>query len=117
MKVSEELQEFLRDEAVQLYTDNNDFDSVYREAQKHCVTTLRDLKYIGELTILFYKAGIDPLKHMNEIPPLFISGADIYSFEIPQHIASIDADAFRNSKLDFCCNAWEEGGKKFSLLT
>ena len=93
MMVSKELQEFLRDGAVQFDIENNNFVDVYRKAEEYFEYGL-EKKHIGELTTVFYEAGIDPLDYMNRIPARFFFDTNIKSFEIPQHITDMGREAF-----------------------
>ena len=93
MKISEKLQEFLRTGPVQLDIENNNFVDVYRKAEEYFKPS-PEKKHVGELTVLFYEAGIDPLNYMNRIPTHFLSDTNIKSFKIPQHITDVCEKAF-----------------------
>ena len=44
---------------------------------------------IGELTDVFYDAGIDPLASLTEIPPLFLDESRITALVVPENIKKI----------------------------
>lgn len=48
----------------------------------------------GELTKLFYKCGIDPLKYMSRIPDNYYAKLKLRSVNIPNNITSIGTGAF-----------------------
>ena len=95
MKISENLQEFLRTGPVQLDIENNNFVDVYRKAEEYFEFG-SEKKHVSELTVLFYEAGIDPLDYMHRIPARFFYDTNIRSFKIPQHIIDMGIEAFAN---------------------
>ena len=55
--------------------------------------------YLSNLTYLLMKAGIEPLKYMDEIPKDYLAhNSDLISIDIPSNIKSIGKYAFRNCK-------------------
>lgn len=66
------------------YIEAENFDVVYYKANSI------DLNInIGELTDVFYDAGIDPLASLTEIPPLFLDGSKITALVVPENIKKI----------------------------
>lgn len=79
------------------YIDNNNFEQLYHyisEDRYAYYGTRISSNIIGEITQLFYSAGIDPLTYMNHIPDCYLYGALYVSFNIPSHIESIGEFAF-----------------------
>ena len=66
------------------YIENNDFYTVYSRAM-----SLNHKINIGELTDIFYDAGLDPLAHMTEVPPLFLDDSKIEALVVPENIRKI----------------------------
>lgn len=79
------------------YIDNNDFEQLYYYVSENRYAyygTAISSKDIGEITQLFYNAGIDPLIYMNHIPDCYLCEAPYASFKIPSHIEFIGEFAF-----------------------
>ena len=65
--------------------ENNEFDLVYDRAM-----SLNMKLNVGELTDIFYNAGIDPLAHMSELPSLFLDESNITALVVPENIKKIN---------------------------
>lgn len=66
------------------YIENNDFNTVYSRAM-----SLNHKINIGEITDIFYNAGLDPLAHMTEVPPLFLDESKLEALVVPENIRKI----------------------------
>ena len=66
------------------YIEAGKFDVVYDKAMSVNIKI-----NIGELTDVFYDAGIDPLASLTEIPPLFLDESKITALVVPQNIKKI----------------------------
>ena len=77
------------------YIEAENFDVVYDKAMS------ANYKInIGELTDVFYDAGIDPLASLTEIPPLFLDESKITALVVPENIKKICKSGFAFSHLD-----------------
>ena len=77
------------------YIEAENFDVVYDKAMS------ANYKInIGELTDVFYDAGIDPLASLTEIPPLFLDESKITALVVPENIKKICKSGFAYSHLD-----------------
>ena len=77
------------------YIEAENLDVVYDKAMSQM------LKFnIGELTDVFYDAGIDPLASLTEIPPLFLDESRITALVVPDNIKKIRKSGFAFSRLD-----------------
>lgn len=65
------------------YIEDENFDVVYDKVRMDLSIS------IGELTDVFYDAGIDPLASLTEIPPLFLDGSKITALVVPENIKKI----------------------------
>lgn len=77
------------------YIEAENFDAVYDEAMM-----VNHKLNIGELTDVFYAAGIDPLPSLTEIPSLFLDESKITALVIPENIKRIRRSGFAFSRLD-----------------
>ena len=66
------------------YIEAENFDVVYDKAM-----SVNNKLNIGELTDVFYDAGIDPLASLTEIPPLFLDESRITALVVPENIKKI----------------------------
>lgn len=77
------------------YIENNDFNTVYSRAM-----SINHKINIGELTDVFYDAGIDPLASLTEVPSLFLDESNITALVVPENIKRIRKSGFAFSKLN-----------------
>lgn len=77
------------------HIENNEFGLVYERAL--AVNMKID---IGELTDIFYDSGIDPLAHLEYVPPLFFDESSITAVSIPENIKVIYKSGCAFSKLE-----------------
>ena len=77
------------------YIEAENFDVVYDKAM-----SVNYKINIGELTDVFYDAGIDPLAFLTEIPPLFLDESKITALVIPENIKRIRKSGFAFSHLN-----------------
>ena len=77
------------------YIEAENFDVVYDKAM-----SINNKINIGELTDVFYDAGIDPLASLTEIPPLFLDESKITALVVPDNIKKIRKSGLAFSKLD-----------------
>lgn len=77
------------------YIENNDFDTVYSRAM-----SINHKLNIGELTDVFYAAGLDPLASLTEVPSLFLDESKITALVVPENIKRIRKCGFGFSNLD-----------------
>ena len=77
------------------HIENNEFGLVYERA-----LSLNMKVDIGELTDIFYDAGIDPLAHLEYVPPLFLDESRITALSIPENIKVIYKSGCAFSKLE-----------------
>lgn len=75
--------------------ENNEFELVYDRA-----LSLNHKLDVGELTDIFYAAGIDPLAHLSEIPSLFLDESKITALVVPENIKKIRNSGFAFSNLN-----------------
>ena len=75
--------------------ENNEFNIVYDRAM-----SVNMKLNIGELTDVFYDAGIDPLANMSELPSLFLDESQITALVVPQNIKKISKAGCAFSKLE-----------------
>ena len=91
------IKKLLNKNEIQEAINTNNFTRLYEILNDG---TLDEESIIGNLTQMFYKVGIDPLKYMNEIPTNFLCDSDITKFIIPKNILKIGENAFISSKLE-----------------
>lgn len=77
--------------------NENNFTKVYEDLVDDLDSELEE-REIGKFTDMLIDAGINPLMYMNTIPQYYMSGSSQTSIEIPEHIQSIDFDAFDSCK-------------------
>lgn len=78
------------------YIEDEKFDVVYDEA-----LSINHKLNIGELTDVFYAAGIDPLASLTEIPSLFLDESEeITALVVPNNIQKIRKAGLAFSKLE-----------------
>ena len=77
------------------YIEAENFDVVYDKAM-----IVNNKINIGELTDVFYDAGIDPLASLTEIPPLFLDESKITALVVPENIKKIRKAGLAFSKLE-----------------
>ena len=77
------------------YIEAGDFDVVYDKAM-----SVNNKLNVGELTDVFYDAGINPLASLTEIPPLFLDASKITVLVVPQNIKKIRKSGLAFSKLE-----------------
>ena len=78
------------------YIEAENFDVVYDKAM-----SVNNKINIGELTDVFYDAGIDPLASLTEIPPLFLDGSKITALVVPENIKKIRKAGLAFSKIEY----------------
>ena len=76
------------------YIEAENFDVVYDKAM-----SINNKINIGELTDVFYDAGIDPLASLTEIPPLFLDESKITALVVPENIKKIRKSGFAFSNV------------------
>ena len=76
------------------YIESEKFDVVYDKAM-----SVNNKVNIGELTDVFYDAGIDPLASLSEIPPLFLDESKITALVVPDNIKKIHKSGCAYSNL------------------
>jgi hypothetical protein len=77
------------------YIEAENFDVVYDKAMSSS-----HMLNIGELTDIFYDAGIDPLASLTEIPSLFLDESKITALVVPENIKRIRKCGFAFSNLN-----------------
>ena len=78
------------------YIEAENFDVVYDKAMS------QNFKFnIGELTDVFYDAGIDPLASLTEIPSLFLDESKITYLVVPENIKKIRKSGCAFSNLSY----------------
>ena len=77
------------------YIEAENFDVVYDKAM-----SVNNKLNIGELTDVFYDAGIDPLASLTEIPPLFLDESKITALVVPENIKKIRKVGLAFSKVE-----------------
>ena len=77
--------------------NENNFTKVYEDLVDD-LDSEEEEREIGKFTDMLIDAGINPLMYMKTIPQYYMSGSSQTSIEIPQHIQSIDFDAFDSCK-------------------
>ena len=77
--------------------NENNFTKVYEDLVDDLDSELEE-REIGKFTDMLIDAGINPLMYMKTIPQYYMSGSSQTSIEIPEHIQSIDFDAFDSCK-------------------
>lgn len=89
------LTELLKESSIIKALNNNDFQEIYSIlVEKDKDTRVVEDLYTSAFTELLFKANINPLPYLKEIPNFFISGMDIESIKIPEGIEKIGAFAF-----------------------
>ena len=78
------------------YIEAENFDVVYDRAM-----SVNNKINIGELTDVFYDAGIDPLASLTEIPPLFLDESKITALVVPENIKKIRKAGLAFSKIEY----------------
>lgn len=93
------LLEILQEKPIIDALNNNDFQAIYKrlEDEDGNITYLKDLN-VPAFTEMLFKAGIDPLPHLEEIPYYFATNMGIESIKIPEGITRIDESAFLKCK-------------------
>jgi hypothetical protein len=87
------IQKLIEDNINNIEAEN--FDIVYDRAMS------MNLKInMGELTDIFYDAGIDPLASLTEIPSLFLDESKITALVVPENIKRIRKAGLAFSKLE-----------------
>ena len=76
------------------YIEAENFDVVYDKAMSANYRI-----NIGELTDVFYDAGIDPLASLTKIPPLFLDESKITDLVVPNNIKKIRKSGFAFSNV------------------
>ena len=69
--------------------NNRKFEEIYSLANEKL-----NVLDIGELTELFYKCGVDPLKYMNRVPKSYVLNSSLKTINIPSNIVSLGSGAF-----------------------
>ena len=77
--------------------NDNNFTKVYEDLVDD-LDSEEEEREIGKFTDMLIDAGINPLMYMKTIPQYYMSGSSQTSIEIPEHIQSIDFDAFDGCK-------------------
>ena len=77
--------------------NENNFTKVYEDLVDD-LDSEEEEREIGKFTDMLIDAGINPLMYMKTIPQYYMSGSSQTSIEIPEHIQSIDFDAFDSCK-------------------
>ena len=95
MMISEDTREFLKDNRDII--GRGDIRTLYDYAHLRAPHIFADT--ISEVTQLMYKIGVDPLNYLHEVPECFLIGSKIKTFTIPDHITTIQENAFRNCEL------------------
>lgn len=76
------------------YLENENFKDLYELANTDFETS-RD---IGFLTQVLLDANINPLDYLDYVPQTCFYGLDMFGFDLPKHITSIDKHAFAYTK-------------------
>ena len=77
------------------YIESENFDVVYDKAMN-----VNNKINIGELTDVFYDAGIDPLASLTEIPSLFLDESKITALVVPENVKKIRKAGLAFSKVE-----------------
>lgn len=96
-----EIKELLKIPKIREYLNNNKFEKIYQGFRDGTFSLDGESLAVsieGEFTELLYKAGIDPLNYMKEIPEFFGYETNFKSFSIPNNIKSIGRMAFAECK-------------------
>lgn len=77
------------------YIENNDFNTVYAKAMfvNHKIS-------IGQLTDVFYDAGLNPLDHMTEIPSLYLDDSKLKTLIVSKNIRKINKSGLAFSNIE-----------------
>ena len=89
------LAEFIKSHVDEI--NENNFTKVYEDLVDD-LDSEEEEREIGKFTDMLIDAGINPLMYMKTIPQYYMSGSSQTSIEIPEHIQSIDFDAFDGCK-------------------
>lgn len=96
MNVSKELQDFLQCKGIKKLLNDYNFKELYAKMYNE-LFRYGSAYTIGEFSVLMYKAGIDPLLYLDEVPQCFLMHQkNISTFEIPINAVSIGEYAFYN---------------------
>ena len=94
MQISQEVIDFINDSENKKLLNDFKFKKLYEKLDE-IMDEYDDGVYISEFTALMYKAGLDPLQYLDEVPKDFLyENESIESLEIPNNIASIGFCAF-----------------------
>lgn len=77
------------------HIQQGNFDLLYERA----LGTRTGINNVGQFTDVLLAAGIDPLDHMDMIPPLYLDGSCLGDFEVPLHIKVARKSAFAFSNI------------------
>lgn len=97
-----DIKELLKIPKIRKYLNNNKFEQIYqgfRDGTFSLDGNSLSVSIEGEFTELLYKAGIDPLKYMKEVPNYFGYEAEFKYISIPDNIETIGELAFAKCKL------------------
>lgn len=72
--------------------EQEQWDEFYLQARQFVLSGAE----IGQMTGYLLDAGINPLEHLDSIPPHYLEGSPIKSFEIPKGVKTIREKAFQN---------------------
>lgn len=87
------IQKFIEENIDHIESEN--FDVVYDKAMN-----INNKINVGELTDVFYAAGIDPLASLTEIPPLFFDESKITALVVPENVKKIRKAGLAFSKIE-----------------
>ena len=93
MRISKTIKDFLLQESTEELLEDNDFEGLYDELS-NVVVSENYPELVSQMTQILYAAGMDPLQYLNDIPAFFLTQSDIESFDVPNHIQTIDEYAF-----------------------
>lgn len=98
------IKDFLKDRENQELITNNEWEKLYEKLTSFINTMSDDdLENVWELALMFYNSGIEVLncKDLKSIPPHMFYGcsSDLFNvIDIPNHITSIEVEAFALSE-------------------
>ena len=89
MRIAAITQQFLNDNEIQDLINQYKFKEVYDIARKKGSSTIT-----SDLSRLCLESNINPLNYMENVPTGFLNTMNVDSFDIPDHIKTIDGWAF-----------------------
>lgn len=115
MKISKELENFLKGKYIKQLLLKKDYIIIYEALKNNFTLSISD---IGTFSTLLYRIGEDPLVKFTYIPTYFLFGSDLEYFHIPENIVEINEHAFNHCEdlknIEISNNVKEIGGRAFA---